>query len=70
MAFFGCQKCPSTLYKTAPAGFPNTLVVFAGCLDDDDDDQEAAAPQAELWVKYRLPWIEPIPGAKQCREFE
>lgn len=27
-------------------------------------------PQAELWVKYRLPWVTQVPGAKQCQMFE
>lgn len=75
--FFGCAKCPSTLYKKAPDGFPGVLVVFAGCLDGGEGDlrakggaEELGDPEAELWVKHRLPWVTELKGAKQCQEFE
>lgn len=88
MTFFGCQSCPSTLYKRAPEGFPGLLIVFAGGLDHESasaEEGEAKAntsahrgrgglegwgpPQVELWVKYRLPWINELEGVKQCQEF-
>ncbi|KAK5196137.1 hypothetical protein LTR47_010408 [Exophiala xenobiotica] len=85
ITFFGCAKCPSTLYKKAPDGFPGVLVVFAGCLDGSGEGEgegegelssakggaeELGDPEAELWVKYRLPWVKELKGAKQCQEFE
>ncbi|KEF57569.1 uncharacterized protein A1O9_05487 [Exophiala aquamarina CBS 119918] len=80
MTFYGCSKCPSTLYKRAPGGFPGVVIVFAGGLDGGDGaDGKARAdggleawgtPQVELWVKHRLPWVGEVKGAKQCQEFE
>lgn len=74
MTFYSCSKCPSTLFKEAKAGFPGVLIVFAGTLDADADGRDGlealGAPQAELWVKYRLPWLREVEGAKQCQEFE
>lgn len=83
MTFHSCAKCPSTLYKTAKDGFPGLLVVFAGCLDAEQEDggggettrraqgglEGWGTPQAELFVKYRLPWVKEVEGAKQCEEF-
>lgn len=75
--FFGCAKCPSMIYKTAPDGFPGVLILFAGSLDGGEGDLRAkggaealGSPQAELWVKYRLPWLREVDGAKQCQQFE
>jgi len=80
MTFYGCSKCPSTLYKRAPVGFPGALIVLAGALDGSEDDggkmrgegglEGFGTPQVELWVKYRLPWLQEVKGAKQCQEFE
>ncbi|KIW15735.1 hypothetical protein PV08_05785 [Exophiala spinifera] len=75
--FFGCAKCPSIIYKTAPEGFPGVIIMFAGSLDGDEGDLRAkggaeglGSPEAELWVKYRLPWVKELDGAKQCQQFE
>lgn len=77
ITFYGCAKCPSTLYKRAPAGFPGVLIVLAGTLDGGAGEARAAgglegfgSPQVELWVKYRLPWLQEVKGAKQCQGFE
>ena len=32
--------------------------------------EQWGSPQAELWVKHRLPWLTQVPGAKQCQMFE
>lgn len=79
MKFYGCSKCPSTLYKRAPDGFPGSLIVLAGSLDGNGEGEKPRAedglegfgtPQVELWVKHRLPWLPEVKGAKQCQEFE
>lgn len=77
MTFHGCGRCPSTLFKRANGPFSGVLILFGGCLDGGDGDTRAAGgledlgpPQAELWVKYRLPWIKELDGVKQCQEFE
>ncbi|KAI1608061.1 Mss4-like protein [Exophiala viscosa] len=69
MTFYGCSKCPSTLFKRANGPFLGVLILFGGCLDSSDLE-ELGVPQAELWVKYRLPWIKELERAKQCQEFE
>jgi hypothetical protein len=33
-----------------------------------DDPPFELRPQAELWIKRREPWIEPVEGAAQYRE--
>ncbi|KAK5044520.1 hypothetical protein LTR84_010731 [Exophiala bonariae] len=76
--FYGCSKCPSTLYKRAPGGFPGVLIVLAGTLDGAEGELRAqggleegfGSPQVELWVKYRLPWLQEVKSAKQCEGFE
>lgn len=82
MTFYGCAKCPTTLYKRAPGGFPGVLIVFAGALDGAAGggsgelrgqgglEEGLGSPQVELWVKYRLPWLQEVKGAKQCQAFE
>jgi hypothetical protein len=76
MHFYGCEKCPSTLYKRLPTGFPGVLILLAGHLDGAGEPRAEGgleawgAPQAELWVKYRLPWVQEVKGAKQCQAFE
>ncbi|KIV80400.1 hypothetical protein PV11_07901 [Exophiala sideris] len=69
MTFHGCSKCPSTLFKKANGPFLGVLILFGGCLDGGGFE-ELGEPQAELWVKYRLPWIKELEGVKQCQGFE
>ena len=69
MTFYGCGKCPSTLYKTCKEGFPGRLILLAGSLDDDHMLPQYGVPEAELWVQHRLPWVKEIDGAKQCQTF-
>ena len=75
-----CGDCGSALAKAVddPAAGP-VYIVFAGTLDPDDADDDDDAhrrllaqfkPQAELFVKHRVPWLPEIPGTAQCREFE
>ncbi|KIW44609.1 uncharacterized protein PV06_03065 [Exophiala oligosperma] len=76
--FFGCAKCPSMIYKTAPEGFPGVIIMFAGSLDGEEGGdlrakggaESLGSPQSELWVKYRLPWLKEVDGAKQCQQFD
>lgn len=78
MFFYSCSKCASTLYKSAPDGFPGVIIVFGGTLDGNGNNEPRAeeglealgVPEAELWVKYRLPWVKEVEGAKQCQAFE
>lgn len=66
MQFYGCDSCPSTLYKTAE-GFDGFKIVLAGTLNSVDSLATEGKPDAELWVKYRVPWLAPLPG---CQQFE
>jgi len=74
MTFYGCSKCPSTLFKTCKEGFPGLMILLAGSLDGKDGKAKGeleafGSPQAELWVQHRLSWVKEIEGAKQCQTF-
>jgi len=80
MTFYGCSKCPSTLYKTCKEGFPGIMILLAGSLDgkNDDDGKQGKGdvlaetfktPQVEFWVQYRVPWVQEVEGAVQCQTF-
>lgn len=66
MQFHGCDKCPSTLYKTAE-GFAGFKIVLGGTLNSVDSLATEGKPDSELWVKYRVPWLAPLEG---CAQFE
>lgn len=68
MQFYGCPDCPSTLYKTADA-LGDAAIVFGGNLDGKDDLASECKPTAELWTKYRVPWLKPIDGCDQLEGF-
>lgn len=62
-----CGDCGGTIGKTAddPA-FQDVFILFAGLLDEDISTFK---PDAELWVKHRASWIEPLDFALQAQEF-
>ena len=68
MTFYGCNNCPSTLYKQAD-GFPGMTIILAGTLDGEDGLATEGKPDAELWVKYRVPWLNAVEGCQQFEEF-
>lgn len=68
MQFYGCDSCPSTLYKTGD-GFAGMKIVLGGTLDGNDGIAKEGRPDAELWVKYRVPWLSPLDGCQQFEEF-
>jgi hypothetical protein len=53
--------CGSRLFLLDPEG----VEIQLGSLDDPPFELR---PQAELWIKRREPWIEPVEGAAQYRE--
>jgi hypothetical protein len=64
-----CPDCGQAIGKVAEADANRGLyIVFAGTLDDQDGLAKAA-PDAELWVKYRPEWLPEIKGAQQCQTF-
>lgn len=69
MTFYGCSKCPSTLFKTCKEGFPGIMILLAGSVDGEYVSPKYGIPMAELWVPHRLPWVKEIDGAKQCQAF-
>jgi hypothetical protein len=44
---------------------PEGVELYLGTLDDAPFD---LAPEAELWIKRREPWLPPVEGASQHRE--
>lgn len=68
ITFYGCDSCPSLLYKTAD-GFPGAVIVFAGTLDGDESIETEGKPTGELWTKYRVPWLSALEGCAQFEEF-
>ena len=65
---YGCAACPTTVFKTA-TGFPGMKIVFLGTLEGEDSIETYGKPEAELWVKYRVPWLPALDSAMQFDEF-
>lgn len=65
-----CGDCSSVLWKTAESGWPGHHIIFAGTLDDEGV-LENMKPDAELWNKYRVPWMKGMgeDGVMQCQGF-
>jgi hypothetical protein len=65
-----CGNCATTCWKTAASGWPGHHIIFAGTLDDEGV-LEAEKPDAELWIKYRVPWVDGLDkaGVVQCQGF-
>lgn len=68
LQFYGCDNCPTTIYKKAD-GMAGFKIVFAGTLDGKDAIETEGKPEAGIWVKYRAPWLSPIAGCEQFEEF-
>jgi hypothetical protein len=64
-----CAECGSAVAKTGTGPFEGTVIVQCGTLDDKNGLTVLAKPDAELWVKHRVPWLAPIEGTQQCQEF-
>lgn len=66
-----CGDCGSALYKTAAAEeFKGLRIVMAGTLDGvGEGGGVETKPDGELWVKYRVPWLQEIKGAQQFQGF-
>ena len=66
-----CGDCGSALCKTADADeFRGLKIVFAGTLDGAGEGGGVETkPDGELWVKYRVPWLQEIKGAQQFQGF-
>ncbi|KAJ9641058.1 hypothetical protein H2199_005726 [Coniosporium tulheliwenetii] len=60
---FFCGDCGSTMYRES-GSFPGLKIVKAGVMDDVEALAEAK-PDAELYTKTRVNWVQPVPGADQ-----
>jgi hypothetical protein len=73
-----CANCSSVCWKTSEQGWPGFVVVFAGTLHEADHGKGGVAevsPDAELWIKHRVPWLRSLGGdegngAKTVHQFE
>ena len=65
--FYGCESCPSTLYKSAD-GYPGVLFVFLGNLDEDQEGV-AGKPTVEMFTKYRVEWLNQLEDSAQFEAF-
>ena len=64
-----CGDCGSHISKVALTDeYRGTTIIHAGTLDDKTA-LDKLAPGAELWVKYRVPWMSPVAEAAQMQEF-
>ena len=65
-----CTDCSTVCWKTAETDWPGHHIVFAGTLDDEGA-LEAVKPDAEFWIKYRVPWVKGLEdtGVVQCQGF-
>ena len=51
-----CPNCAARLFTSHLEGFPRTVFVQLGSLDDP----AGIAPQLEMFTKRRLPWVKPL----------
>lgn len=66
-----CGDCGSSLYKEMLAPSHKGLkIVFAGTLDNGSQALEKVKPEGEIWVKYRVSWVQPVDGAAQMQAFK
>ena len=63
-----CSDCGTSCHKEAEL-FDGVAIIFAGTLDDGEALLKSP-PNAELWVKDKLPWLGDVKGAKLCQEFD
>ncbi|ETN46932.1 uncharacterized protein HMPREF1541_01121 [Cyphellophora europaea CBS 101466] len=65
-----CANCATVCWKTAGAGWPDHHIIFAGTLDGEGT-LEKLKPDAEFWIKYRVPWVKDLgdTGVMQCQGF-
>ena len=59
-----CGDCGSLLYRTSD-GYPGTIVVKAGCIDDDGKTNAGYVPEVEIFTRSRVSWMAPVEGARQ-----
>ena len=66
-----CQKCATKIYKMNDEAFKGIFVVQAGTLDDGTGGIGLGdmKPAAEMYVKYRVGWLEGMKGLEQAQEF-
>jgi hypothetical protein len=64
-----CPECGCAVAKKGTGPFEGTVIVQCGTLDDKNGLTILAKPDAELWVKHRVPWLAPLEGTQQCQEF-
>jgi hypothetical protein len=58
-----CDDCASLLYRKS-LGYPGTMVIKAGCIDDEDAPT-TYVPDIEVFTRSRVPWVPAIEGAIQ-----
>ena len=64
-----CGDCGSSLCKTADSDkFRNMTIVFTGALDDSGETL-GKAPQAEIWTKHRIDWVNKV-GNGEMMQYE
>lgn len=65
-----CADCATICWKTAETGWPGHHIIFTGTLNDPGVT-EALKPDAEFWIKYRVPWLKDLgdAGVLQCQGF-
>ena len=65
-----CGDCGVAVCKIADDDkFKGTVIVFSGTLDDEGETL-AKMPQAELWTKYRVPWLGKVGGGEMMQNEE
>jgi hypothetical protein len=62
-----CGDCGVAVCKIADDDkFKGTVIVFSGTLDDEGETL-GKAPQAELWTKYRVPWVRKVGSSEMIQ---
>jgi hypothetical protein len=68
-----CGDCGVVLGKRQAEGtgdeFKGMMIVFVATLDDVENAGEFMKPEAEIWTKHRVPWLQPVEGAAQAEMF-
>lgn len=59
-----CDNCGSLVFVKADA-MPDSTIVKMGTVDDENILNGIGYPGLEIFIKDRLHWAQPIPGAEQ-----
>jgi hypothetical protein len=68
ITLFFCPECGTAMWKEADSdAFKGLKLVQVGTLSDTAQLEKGM--DAELWIKYRVPWLAAVDGVEQKSQF-